>query len=51
MLAKTNLFLFFTSILHNFHLKPADDNSDMLEFVDGLTLSPKPFEVIMIPRM
>ncbi|XP_044756274.1 methyl farnesoate epoxidase-like [Coccinella septempunctata] len=50
-LAKANYFLFFTSLLHRFHLEkvPGDLQPDVNGF-DGITLSPKPFKVRLIPR-
>ncbi|XP_018325317.1 methyl farnesoate epoxidase-like [Agrilus planipennis] len=50
-LAKTSLFLFFTSILNNFHIKnESPDCTGHFEIHDGLTLSPKPFKVRLVPR-
>lgn len=48
-LGKANLFLFFTSVLHNFILEKIDDTPTLVAF-DGVTLSPKPFRVKLTPR-
>ncbi|CAH1107251.1 unnamed protein product [Psylliodes chrysocephalus] len=49
-LGKANIFLFFTSILHNFNIERADDSELKLEGYDGVTMAPKPFRVRLIPR-
>lgn len=50
-LAKTNYFLFFTALLHNFYIeKDFDGPEPQLEGYDGVTISPKPFRARLIPR-
>jgi cytochrome P450 len=41
-LAKSSLFLFFTSLLHVFNIEPVGELPD-LKGKDGITLSPHPF--------
>ncbi|XP_019871649.1 methyl farnesoate epoxidase-like [Aethina tumida] len=51
-LAKTNYFLFFTSILHNFKIEASEHEPEpSLEPLDGVTLSPKPYRARLIPRL
>lgn len=50
-LAKTNLFLFFTALLHNFILEKEDFDAKLsMNGFDGVTISPKPFKAKLIPR-
>lgn len=49
-LARTELFLFFTSLLQSFSLSPAVGTQISLDFKFGMTLSPKPFKISFIPR-
>ncbi|KAG5896789.1 hypothetical protein JTB14_008365 [Gonioctena quinquepunctata] len=49
-LGKANVFLFFTSVLHNFHLERFDNQKLSLEGFDGVTMAPKPFKVKLISR-
>ncbi|KAJ8922282.1 hypothetical protein NQ315_004221 [Exocentrus adspersus] len=49
-LAKVNLFLFFTALLHNFSVEADPDFYPQLEGYDGVTIAPKPFRVKLIPR-
>lgn len=50
-LARSSLFLFFTSILHNYNLKSSPEHEfPFPEGYDGITISPKPFHVILTPR-
>jgi len=50
-LAKNFIFLFFTGVLRNFHigaLNPMDIPD--FDFIPGITLSPKPYQVNLTPR-
>nr|WCC58046.1 cytochrome P450 [Pharsalia antennata] len=49
-LGKANIFLFFTALLHNFTVRTAEDFHPQLEGYDGVTIAPKPFKVILVPR-
>ncbi|KAF5282693.1 hypothetical protein FQA39_LY17500 [Lamprigera yunnana] len=50
-LAKTNYFHFFTAMLHNFVLERDPDVDDVnTEGFDGVTISPKPFQVKLVVR-
>jgi methyl farnesoate epoxidase/farnesoate epoxidase len=49
-LAKSSLFLFFASFMHSFDMAHDGRLPDM-EGVDGITLSPKPFSVILKDRL
>lgn len=50
-LAKSSLFLYLASFIHSFDMKipPGNDLPDLMG-LDGITLSPKPFEVLLKPR-
>ncbi|XP_050311649.1 uncharacterized protein LOC126747190 [Anthonomus grandis grandis] len=50
VLAKTNMFLFFTSLLHNFTLEAVKGFYPDVVPYDGVTLSPRPFKVKLIIR-
>lgn len=46
--AKSSLFLFFASFMHAFDFSVVtDDKTPDLEPQDGITLSPKPFQLIL----
>ncbi|KAK2884277.1 hypothetical protein Q8A67_017914 [Cirrhinus molitorella] len=49
-LARTELFLFFTSFLQSFTLSPPEGTQTSLDFKFGMTLSPKPFKMNFTPR-
>ncbi|KAG3283280.1 cytochrome P450 2J2-like [Ictidomys tridecemlineatus] len=49
-LAKTELFIFFTSFLQKFTFKPPDNEKLSLEFRMGLTVSPVSHHICAIPR-
>ncbi|XP_037626170.1 cytochrome P450 2J6-like isoform X1 [Sebastes umbrosus] len=49
-LARTELFLFFTSILQRFSLTAPDGEQPTLEFKLGATLCPKPYSLCAVPR-
>ncbi|XP_071788972.1 cytochrome P450 2J4-like [Asterias amurensis] len=50
-LAKMELFIFFSHLLHQFSFKKPDDSQPLsFEAINGLTLTPTPFEVRAIPR-
>ncbi|CAG9763050.1 unnamed protein product [Ceutorhynchus assimilis] len=50
-LGKTDMFLFFTSIMHNFILEPIKECPPDVYPYDGVTLAPKPFKVKLIKRI
>ncbi|KAM4807479.1 LOW QUALITY PROTEIN: cytochrome P450 2J2-like [Urocitellus parryii] len=49
-LAKTELFIFFTSLLQKFTFKPPDNEKLSLKFRMGLTVSPVSHHICAIPR-
>ncbi|XP_030764527.1 methyl farnesoate epoxidase-like [Sitophilus oryzae] len=49
-LAKTQIFLFFTCLLHNFTFEAVDGFYPCEEPYDGFALAPKPFKAKLIPR-
>lgn len=50
-LAKSSLFLYLASFIHSFDMKiPAGNPLPDLMGWDGITLSPKPFDVLLTPR-
>lgn len=51
-LAKSSLFLFFASFLHGFYIKmPNGEKLPDTTGIDGITLSPKGYKVILSPRL
>ncbi|KAA0194232.1 Cytochrome P450 CYP3216A2, partial [Hyalella azteca] len=46
-LARAEIFLFLTTILHTFELKPGVDPLPPLSYVDGLFLHPQPYKIIL----
>lgn len=50
-LAKSSLFLYLASFIHSFDMKipPGNGLPDVIG-LDGITLSPKSFEVLLHPR-
>uniref|UniRef100_A0A1B0D226 Cytochrome P450 n=1 Tax=Phlebotomus papatasi TaxID=29031 RepID=A0A1B0D226_PHLPP len=48
-LAKSSLFIFFATFMHVFEMRLPDNEPEMpdLDGVDGITLSPKPYRVIL----
>ncbi|XP_037035613.1 methyl farnesoate epoxidase-like [Bradysia coprophila] len=50
-LAKSSLFLYLASFIHSFDMEiPAGNGLPDVTGLDGITLSPKPFEVLLKPR-
>nr|QYV43140.1 methyl farnesoate epoxidase / farnesoate epoxidase [Colaphellus bowringi] len=50
-LGRANIFMFFTSVLHNFKVERFDDDQELtLEGFDGVTMAPKPFRAKLILR-
>lgn len=49
-LAKSTLFLFFATFLHSFEFEVAGTTMPSTEGYDGITLSPKPFKLLIRPR-
>lgn len=51
-LAKSSLFLFFASFMHSFNIRvPKGEPLPDIVGLDGITLSPKPFKLILSPRL
>ncbi|XP_069701115.1 methyl farnesoate epoxidase-like isoform X2 [Periplaneta americana] len=51
MLARSSLFLFFSSLLHNFSISlPPGYPAPSVDGYDGVTLSPRPFYAKLVPR-
>jgi len=50
-LAQMEVFLYFTSILQHFHITLAPGETISTEPVFGITIKPKPFKVLAVPRM
>lgn len=49
-LAKSSLFLFLASLIHTFRINvAAGEKLPDAEGLDGITLSPKPFKVVLTP--
>ncbi|KAM7099620.1 cytochrome P450 2J2 [Molossus nigricans] len=49
-LAKSELFIFFTSLLQKFTFKPPDNEELSLEFRMGITISPVQHRICAVPR-
>lgn len=50
-LAKSSLFLFFSTFMHSFHIDvPLGSGMPDTVAIDGITLSPKPFMAVLTPR-
>ena len=51
-LARSSLFLFFSTLLHNFFFSvPSGYPTPSPDSYDGITLSPKPFYARLVPRI
>ncbi|XP_008586307.1 PREDICTED: cytochrome P450 2J2 [Galeopterus variegatus] len=50
-LAKSELFIFFTSLLQKFTFKPANNEKLSLKFRMGLTISPVSYRICAVPRV
>ncbi|KAK2540518.1 cytochrome P450 2J2 [Columba guinea] len=50
LLARTELFLFFTALLQKFTFQAPPDTTLSLQFKLGITLSPKPYKICAVPR-
>ncbi|KAG7189774.1 hypothetical protein KM043_017437 [Ampulex compressa] len=51
VLARSAVFFLFAGIMKKYNLLPVPNKGPFaVEAVDGLTLSPKPYEVILVPR-
>ncbi|XP_066254630.1 uncharacterized protein [Euwallacea similis] len=50
ILAKTNLFLFFTAVMHNFNFEAVPEWYPDLTPTDGVTLAPRPFKARITRR-
>lgn len=50
-LAKANVFLILSALVHNFNIELApNEPKPSLEPYDGVVLSPKPFKCMLVPR-
>ncbi|XP_014230728.1 probable cytochrome P450 305a1 [Trichogramma pretiosum] len=50
-LAKSAVFLLFTGIMQHYELKPVPGKpAPTLQYNPGMTMSPKPYEVLVVPR-
>nr|XP_031539977.1 cytochrome P450 2J2-like [Vicugna pacos] len=49
-LARSELFIFFTSLVQKFTFRPPDDEKLSLKFKTGLTISPVPYRICAAPR-
>lgn len=50
-LARMELFLFFSSLLHTFHISvPKGETLPSLQGITGITISPNPYKVCLTPR-
>ncbi|XP_011299259.1 probable cytochrome P450 303a1 isoform X1 [Fopius arisanus] len=51
LLARASLFIFFSSIIHNFDIEtPEDQGLPILDGIDGFTVSPRPYLIKLTPR-
>ncbi|XP_065697747.2 cytochrome P450 2J2-like isoform X1 [Patagioenas fasciata] len=50
LLARTELFLFFTALLQKFTFQVPPDTTLGLQFKLGITLTPKPYKICAVPR-
>ncbi|XP_031540203.2 cytochrome P450 2J2-like [Vicugna pacos] len=49
-LARSELFIFFTSLVQKFTFRPPDNEKLSLKFRMGLTISPVPYRICAVPR-
>ncbi|XP_071421568.1 cytochrome P450 2J2-like [Pithys albifrons albifrons] len=50
LLARSELFLFFTSLLQKFTFQPPPDTTLSLQPVMGITMAPQPYKICAVPR-
>uniref|UniRef100_A0A8C3BM35 CP2J2 protein n=1 Tax=Cairina moschata TaxID=8855 RepID=A0A8C3BM35_CAIMO len=50
LLARTELFLFFTTLLQKFTIQAPPDTTLSLQFELGITLAPRPYKICAMPR-
>ncbi|XP_065511681.1 cytochrome P450 2J2-like [Caloenas nicobarica] len=50
LLARTELFLFFTALLQKFTFQAPPDTTLNLQFTVGITWGPKPYKICAVPR-
>ncbi|KFP13806.1 cytochrome P450 2J2 isoform X2 [Egretta garzetta] len=50
LLARTELFLFFTSLLQKFTFQAPPDTTLSLQFKLGITMAPQPYKICAVPR-
>ncbi|EPY79841.1 cytochrome P450, family 2, subfamily J, polypeptide 2-like protein, partial [Camelus ferus] len=49
-LARSELFIFFTSLVQKFTFRPPDNEKLSLKFKTGLTISPVTYRICAVPR-
>ncbi|NXG89380.1 CP2J2 protein, partial [Stercorarius parasiticus] len=50
LLARSELFLFFTTLLQKFTFQPPPDTTLTLQFKLGMTMAPQPYKICAMPR-
>ncbi|NWQ76950.1 CP2J2 protein, partial [Columbina picui] len=50
LLARTELFLFFTALLQKFTFQAPPDTTLNLQFTTGIAVGPKPYKICAVPR-
>ncbi|KAM6343126.1 cytochrome P450 2J2 [Alca torda] len=50
LLARSELFLFFTTLLQKFTFQPPPDTTLTLQFKLGMTMAPQPYNICAVPR-
>ncbi|NXV13470.1 CP2J2 protein, partial [Cepphus grylle] len=50
LLARSELFLFFTTLLQKFTFQPPPDTTLTLQFKVGITIAPQPYKICAVPR-
>ncbi|NXP17131.1 CP2J2 protein, partial [Scytalopus superciliaris] len=50
LLARSELFLFFTSLLQKFTFQPPPDTTLSLQPLMGITMAPQPYKICAVPR-
>ncbi|NXV49156.1 CP2J2 protein, partial [Uria aalge] len=50
LLARSELFLFFTTLLQKFTFQPPPDTTLTLQFKLGITMAPQPYKICAVPR-
>ncbi|KFQ66296.1 Cytochrome P450 2J1, partial [Pelecanus crispus] len=50
VLARSELFLFFTALLQKFSFRAPPDTTLSLQFKLGITMTPQPYKICAMPR-